>query len=323
MSEPRAATTWPAPTAADERWGMALGFFSVCLFALTIPMTRMATGSTEQPGLPSLFVAVGRPALAGTLAALHLWLSGARWPRGQEWTIIALAVLGGTVGWTGLLAMAVRHVDAIHASVVSGMIPLATAVIAARWERQRPSWGFWACALGTTALVLAFMGWRGSGHWHWADGLLLLAILGCALGYVAGAQLSKTMSTVEARNWTAAVSTPVALPLALMLLPAEGLSQVPVSAWVGFVYVAVVSAWLGMFVWFRALHLGGAVRVSQTQAIQPFLSMLLAVPLLGERLDLATAFFGLAVMGLVWLGRRMPVHAAARGATVTQRPSTE
>jgi drug/metabolite transporter (DMT)-like permease len=88
-------------------------------------------------------------------------------------------------------------------------------------------------------------------------------------------------------------------------------------AWGGFAYVAVFSMWLGFFAWYRALALGGTLRVSQVQLLQPFLSMLLAVPLLGESLDAATVIFALAVMATVALAKRMPVgapaHTAPRG----------
>ena len=64
----------------------------------------------------------------------------------------------------------------------------------------------------------------------------------------------------------------------------------------------------GLFAWYRGLALGGTVRVSQVQLVQPFLGMLFAVPLLGEGLD--------AVSG-VWPGcdgHRVagPSHAGAR-----------
>ena len=67
--------------------------------------------------------------------------------------------------------------------------------------------------------------------------------------------------------------------------------------------------WLGFFAWYRGLALGGTVRVSQVQLLQPFLSMLFAVPLLGERLDLGTALFAAAVVLTVFLGRKSPVNA--------------
>ena len=61
--------------------------------------------------------------------------------------------------------------------------------------------------------------------------------------------------------------------------------------------------------------LGGTVRVSQVQLVQPFMSMLFAVPLLGERLDLVTVGFGLAVIATVFIGKKMPVHSARHTAT--------
>jgi drug/metabolite transporter (DMT)-like permease len=63
--------------------------------------------------------------------------------------------------------------------------------------------------------------------------------------------------------------------------------------------------WAGFFAWFRGLALGGALRVSQTQLLQPFVSILAAVPLLGESLDAITLGFALAVVATVFMGRRM------------------
>jgi drug/metabolite transporter (DMT)-like permease len=67
--------------------------------------------------------------------------------------------------------------------------------------------------------------------------------------------------------------------------------------------------WLGFFAWYRGLTLGGTVPVSQVQRIQPLLTMLFAVPVLGERLEALTQAFGLAVAPTVVLGKRAPVEA--------------
>ena len=80
------------------------------------------------------------------------------------------------------------------------------------------------------------------------------------------------------------------------------------SAWWAFGYVAVFSMWLGFFAWYRGLAIGGTVRVSQVQLVQPFLSMVFAVPLLGETLDATTLAFALAVIATVFIGKRMPVR---------------
>ena len=65
--------------------------------------------------------------------------------------------------------------------------------------------------------------------------------------------------------------------------------------------------WLGFFAWYGGLALGGLVRVSQVQLIQPFLALLFAVPVLGEALDPVTVGFALAVIGVVFVSRRLPV----------------
>ena len=54
---------------------------------------------------------------------------------------------------------------------------------------------------------------------------------------------------------------------------------------------------------------GGTLRVSQVQLLQPFVSILLSVAVLGERLRPATLGFSVAVMACVYLGRRMSVGA--------------
>jgi len=53
------------------------------------------------------------------------------------------------------------------------------------------------------------------------------------------------------------------------------------------------------------------VRVSQVQLLQPFLSMLFAVPLLGESLDALTVGFACAVIATVLVSKRMSVRSAA------------
>jgi drug/metabolite transporter (DMT)-like permease len=102
------------------------------------------------------------------------------------------------------------------------------------------------------------------------------------------------------------LSLPLTAPLALASWPAASVSA---AAWGGFAYITVFSMWLGFFAWYRGMALGGALRVSQVQLLQPFLALLAAVPVLGETLDATTLGFALAVLGVVILGKKMPVRA--------------
>lgn len=295
----------PTTSASDAARGLLLGIAGVVMFALSIPMTRLAGGSVQAPQLDPAFVAFGRAAVAGLLSVAYLAATGARWPRGPEWRLLALTAGGVVFGWPLLSGLAVRHVDAVHAAVVSGVLPLATAVIAALVLRQRPSRGFWACAFAGLALVVGFAAWRGAGGLEMADGLLLGAVVCASAGYVGGARLSRGFSAEQVICWVLVISLPITLPLALWTRPT---APVAPSAWAGFAYVSLVSMWIGFFAWYRGLALGGTLRVSQVQVLQPFLSMLFAVPLLGEKLDAMTVVFAAAVLAVVWLGKRQPVN---------------
>ena len=238
----------PEASAPDVSRGLLLGFVGVFIFAMSIPMTRLAGGTAAAPQLDPVFVAMGRAALAGLLSIAYLGLTGARRPTRQEALSLGLTALGVVFGWPLFLGLAVRHVDAIHASVISGVLPLATAAIAALVLRQRPSLGFWACALAGLGLVLGFAWWRGAAGFQWADGLLLLAVLSAAGGYVSGARLSKALSAEQVICWVLVLSLPVTVPAAALTWPQQPVS---LAAWGGFAYVSLFSMWIGFFAWYR------------------------------------------------------------------------
>ena len=300
----------PAASPAAENRGLWLGLLGVAIFAMTLPMTRLAVGPADAPQLPPLFVTAGRAALAALLSIAFLRLTGASRPPRRLWPALGLCAAGTVIGFPLFLALALRRVDAMHAAVVTGLLPLATAAIAARVLRQRPSPGFWACALLGSALVLAFAARAGGGSLQPADGLLLLAVLCAAAGYVAGASVSRELSAEQVICWVLVLSLPLTAPLTLLSWPARPASA---AAWGGFAYVALFSMWLGFFAWYRGLALGGTVRVSQVQLLQPFLALLFAVPILGERLEPQTLVFSLAVIATVFVGRRTPVRSATPG----------
>jgi len=296
----------PADEAAAVRRGWLLGLLGVAIFAMTLPMTRLAVGDAAAPQLPPAFLTAGRAAVAGLLSGLYLLAVRAPRPARALWPALAVSAAGTVVGFPLGIALALREVQAMHAAVVTGVLPLATALLAAWVWRQRPSAAFWACAVSGCALVLAFAAWKGGGHLVAADGWLLLAVLSAAVGYVAGARVSAVLPAQQVICWVLVGSLPLTLPVALWLWPATPASA---TAWGGFAYTAVFSMWLGFFAWYRGLTLGGVVRVSQVQLLQPFLALLFAVPVLGERLDGVTVLFSLAVVGVVFVGRRLPVRA--------------
>lgn len=297
----------PARHHRDETLGLWLGLIGVIVFALTLPMTRLATGSADAPQLSPWFVTWARAALAGGLSVIYLLATRSPLPAPVHRKPLLLSLLGNAIGYPLLLGWALRHVTASHAAVITALLPLATAAAAAWLLHQRARLGFWLFAGLGSLLVAAYSllrTWQ-PGHGFglaWADLLLVGAVVAASLGYVAGAKVTPVLGAERVISWVCAMALPLTVPGALLTWP-EG--PITLSAWMALVYVGVFSMWAGFFAWFRGLALGGALRVSQLQLLQPFVSILAAVPLLGESLDAMTLGFALAVVFTVFMGRRM------------------
>ena len=289
--------------------GFWLGVVGVTCFAITLPAMRLATGSAADPQLAPAFVTVGRAALAGVLSVVFLLATRSRWPAREHWWPLLMAVGGNVVGYPLLLALALRSVTTVHAAVITALLPLVTAVAAALILGQRARLGFWLCAVFGSALVVVFAWLRADGSGGFglktADLLLIGAVIAASVGYVYGAQVTPALGAERVICWMCVLALPLSLPATLWLWPDTGAQPVRAASWAGFVYVGVVSMWAGFFAWFRGLDWGGALRVSQVQLLQPFLSMLFAVPLLGERLDAVSVGFALAVVATVVASRRL------------------
>ena len=318
-------------TAENVKAGLWLGLLGVIIFAVTLPMTKLAVGTLAQPQLSPWFITFGRAAVAGLLSILYLtWQYKSakevnsttkktnqrvwKLPSASEWGLLAFTACGVVVGFPLFLSLALQYVPSTHGAVVTGLMPLATAVIAAIWYTQRPSMGFWFFAVLGTVLVLSFMLLRsadagGQFSMHLADIFLLLAMISGSLGYIGGARLTPSLGAERVICWVLVLSFPITVPLTLQTMP-QHFSAIQAGSWWAFAYVAVFSMWLGFFAWYRGLALGGAVRVSQVQLVQPFLSLLFAVPLLGEKIDLMTLGFALAVIATVFIGKSMSVGNA-------------
>lgn len=309
----------------NETRGLWLGLLGVAIFAITLPMTRLATGTADAPQLSPWFVTLGRAALAGGLSIVFLLATRSRWPTAAEWRPLSIATLGNALGFPLLIGYALLTISASHAAVIIALLPLATAVVAAIVMHQRARLGFWLSACIGAALVVGFSLYRATQHGpglalEWGDVLMLGAVVSAALGYVYGAKVTPTLGAEQVICWVCVLALPVTLPGAWLTWPEQA---VRASSWWALGYVGVFSMWAGFFAWYRGLALGGTLKVSQVQLLQPFLSILAAIPLLGESLDLMTVGFALAVVVAVFTGKRFassPVPPPAPRASPTDLP---
>lgn len=214
------------------------------------------------------------------------------------------------IGFPLLSSMALRWVPATHGAVLAGLLPLLTALYSAMRGDERPSAAFWLVAVFGAALVIAFALSQGGGALHLADLLMFLAVAAGAVGYAEGGRLARTLGGPETISWALLLALPLVAPLlAWHYIPRpEAFAGVGAAAWVGLAYVTVFSMFVGFFFWYRGLAMGGIARVGQVQLLQPFMSLVGAALLLGEPLTLHDSLFALAVIGVVFAGRRLQVR---------------
>jgi hypothetical protein len=128
----------PPPSRADETRGLWFGLLGVVIFAMTCHDTP-AVAPADDPQLAPVFVVAAQAALSGLLGVLYLWLTGARARPAPRGGAGGLRGPGTVVGFPLFLGLALRQVDAMHGAVITGVLPLGTALVAALAFRQRPS----------------------------------------------------------------------------------------------------------------------------------------------------------------------------------------
>jgi drug/metabolite transporter (DMT)-like permease len=286
--------------------GVLWGSLAILLFSLSLPATRAAA-----PALGGVLVGLGRGAAAGLLAVLYLAPRGELIPPREHRKQLVLVALSTVIAFPLLASVALKHLPASHAMVFTGLTPAATALMGVLRTGDRPAPRFWlACGAGIAA-VLLFGFVEGAGRLHPADLLMLGAVTLVAYGYAEGARLSRELGGVRVVSWSLLTMLPVTAGSVVVILLRDGIPAAPAAAWIGFLYVAAFSSFVGYFPWYRGLSLGGVARVGQLQLAQPVLGMLWAGLLLGEPLRARTLAVGLLVIATAALavlpaGRRSP-----------------
>jgi drug/metabolite transporter (DMT)-like permease len=287
---------------SGKRIGLLLGFIGVCLFAGTLPATRLAVS-----GFDPWFLTVARAALAGSAGLIVLFVLRRRVPPRSLWFEMFVAALCTVVGFPLFAALAMMTVPAAHGGVVLGILPLATAAAAVVFADERPSLGFWLASAIGAIIVLTFMLRRSEGESFSAGDLFLLGTVASgALGHTFSGRLAAQMPGWEVISWQVVIFLPLAALASFALWPAN-IASVPISSWAGLGYVGFVSQYTAFFVFNAALAIGGIARVGQLMLLQPFAIVALALPINGEPINVETILFATAVVATVLIGQRMRV----------------
>lgn len=282
------------------------GLTGVVGFSFTLPVTRYAV-----PAFGPELVGPGRALLAAVIAAVLLAvLRRPVLPPARRLPSVLVVAVGSVIGFPLLTAHALQSVSASHAAVTIALLPAATAVMAVVRARERPNRLFWFWCLTGTALVAGYLMFKADTSFGAGDLELIGAVLLCALGYAEGGLLAREHSGWVVTSWSLIVGAPLVLVVVLIVgLPPH--MTFTGSTVLAFLYLAVGSSLLAFFAWYRALAAGGIAKVGQIQLLQPVLTMVLAMLLLGEPLDPVMMGIGLLVGVAVLMAQRARVAGAA------------
>jgi drug/metabolite transporter (DMT)-like permease len=162
--------------------GLIYGFIGVVIFSLTLPATRLAV--TE---LDPVFVGLGRAILAAALSLVLLIITRQKIPPWKFLPQFAVVVGGVIIGFPLLSAIAMQDASASHGAVITGLMPLATAICGVWRGKEKVSLLFWIFALMGSSLVIIFALMSGAGRINLADIALLGAVVTVGIGYAEGA----------------------------------------------------------------------------------------------------------------------------------------
>ncbi|MFQ3171718.1 MAG: drug/metabolite transporter (DMT)-like permease [Oleispira sp.] len=286
--------------------GVMKGLFAVILFAMTIPMTKLAL-----PLFSAEMIASSRAFIAGLLALVIININGWSLPDKKTLAWLVLAGMCVVVGFPYLLSYSLVNLSAANMGVVLAGLPLMTSLFAAVIMKERNGLRFWiSSGFGAVLLALYFVNGSQSSGWNNQTlGILCLVLMFGGLGYSAGAKAAKNIGGWQTICWMLALY----LPFSAIALGYYGGHEVFItefaqamnnpaeqnSFWVSIaslLYLAVISQWWGFRFWYQAMAEVGAGRISQIQLLQPFFTLIFAVIFLAESFAVEQGLFALLIV---------------------------
>ena len=255
-----------------------LAIFCIALFSLTVPFTRLAALEAA-PEAVTLLRLTGAGVICLVLALRDGWS-----PPKKIWLHLAVTSCGAVAGFSTLMAFAMRQVPGSHGAVALAALPAVTAVYASLRDRSNPGLIFWIFAIAGTALSFGYFFTSSVERLAVGDGLLGLAVISAAFGYVEGGRLSRLYGGRRVMSWAILLTLPVAIPLLVFLFSASDFKAGTLSlqAWLALAYLALVSQSTGMFLWYKVLARGPMEKIALVQLLQPFLTLLASIIILQE-----------------------------------------
>lgn len=293
-------------------WGDLLVVAATAIWAVNVVVVKLALRDSGPLTYSAIRYLIGGAVLLGLAGLLEGKPPRPR--RSDLWLVLAAAVTGVLINQASF-TVALSLTNADNVAMVSGLTPL----LVVGWVAMRGSQRFGAkvwtgLALGMVGLVLVV----GSGSAEPSDWLGMLVALGNPVSWAAYLIL---LPRLLGRYGPLTLSAVITLLGALMLTPlgvADGLAHPPhpMVDWFGLLaYSALLALALTSWLYLVGIRHLGPARTSVYVYLQPFMSVLAAGLLIGERVLLLQLVGGAIMLAGVILSRSSarsgPIPASA------------
>ncbi len=280
--------------------GYLLGVAGMLMLSLTLIALKFGLESFSP-----ITMSLGRVFPAAIVSVIALRTMRARLLPPKEDLVRVLGLtIGVVIAFPVITSYGLEHITPGQAGVLGALGPIITAALSVLYGHKHPGRIFWiASSLGPLSAI-GFALTRsaddpGDGDLLWY-GLMLLAVVLWCWGQVTGGTLTGKHHSIQILAWAILLGTPINAVIAGVDLWINPLTEWPtLSAWFGFLYVALVSMFLVFFVWYAAMDRIGMVKTSQLQLAQPIVTLLVSMWLFGEQVAPSTWVFALLIMGAV------------------------
>ena len=268
-------------------------------YALGYPIGNMAVHA-----MSPMAVLVFRFSLAGLILGAWAAIAKVPFPRGRKLGHVAITGLLMQAVQFCALYVAIQHgAPAVLCAVLIAMNPVATALLAAMFLRDRLTRGRAAALVLGVAAVLAACANRliAEKGVDPAVLLLLVALVGLAAG---GVYQQRFCADVDFRASTAVQNGAALIPAVILAATTHFEVHDAHKAVFAVAGVVLLNAVLGVSLYVRAINLHGASAVAMLFCVIPAVAGVLSYVMLGERVDIGTGV-GLVLGALAcWLNAR-------------------
>jgi drug/metabolite transporter (DMT)-like permease len=233
---------------------------------------------------------------------------------GRDRWLLAGMALTGVVVFTPTLYLGLRYTTAVNATLINGMGPLITGVLAALLIRERMTAPqLVGAVLGLAGVVALISGgrlrfWR-SLQGSVGDLIVLTAVALWALYSILGKRVMERRSALSASAFSALLGLPLLLAAAAWELAGSGLALKP-RIILSLIYIGIAPGVIGLLSWNAGIRRLGASGAMVFYNTLPLYGALLGYFVLGEPLGLSHLLGGALIIGGGLWASRPAAHPA-------------